>query len=302
LLYPSSTKKMNLHNVAQLIPTAQEALRAFLSTLLGADASLTIDPPVDTTLVEASGQAMAYLNVLAEGPGLRYGIMLDEKWLGLASNAMLGETLPADDPGAEDLIRELAGQAHGAVIATLSQAGLSLSEVSFRVLPPGSSLPTDALDEQLLEISFGMNIDGQSLGGFALVPAHAGAGMDTESIGAAPPRAAAPGGRVEVAPLAYPDLGAEHLRGDGGNMNFNVLADVELEITVELGRRRLPLAELLRLTTGSVVELEKLVGEPLEVYANGRLIAEGEAVVIDEQFGIRITNLSSTRQRTKAFV
>ena len=74
-----------------------------------------------------------------------------------------------------------------------------------------------------------------------------------------------------------------------------------MEITVELGRRKLPLADLLNLTTGSIIELEKLVGEPLEVYANGRLIAEGEAVVIDEQFGVRITNLAA-RQRDRVFM
>jgi flagellar motor switch protein FliN/FliY len=72
-----------------------------------------------------------------------------------------------------------------------------------------------------------------------------------------------------------------------------MLADVELDVTVELGRRRMPLADILRLTSGSVVELEKLVGEPLQVFANNRLIAEGEAVVIDDQFGVRITSLAS---------
>ncbi|MDX1530351.1 MAG: FliM/FliN family flagellar motor switch protein, partial [Rhodothermales bacterium] len=58
------------------------------------------------------------------------------------------------------------------------------------------------------------------------------------------------------------------------------------------------------LTTGSVVELEKLVGEPLEIYANGRLIAEGEAVVIDEQFGVRITALAAAerKKRGRAFL
>ncbi|NKN80648.1 flagellar motor switch protein FliN [Weissella cibaria] len=85
------------------------------------------------------------------------------------------------------------------------------------------------------------------------------------------------------------------------NHTFGLLADVELEVTVELGRRRLPLADILRLTNGSVIELEKLVGEPLDIYANGRFIPEGEAVVIDDQFGIRITSLASTRNRDKVF-
>ena len=98
------------------------------------------------------------------------------------------------------------------------------------------------------------------------------------------------------------DFGGEQMRGDGhASGTLEMLQEVELEVTVELGRRRLPLSDLLRLTTGSVIELEKLVGEPLAVYANGRLIAEGEAVVIDEQFGVRITNLASAQRRQKAF-
>ena len=103
-----------------------------------------------------------------------------------------------------------------------------------------------------------------------------------------------------MAPATFPELGGEGFDGEGDN--FSLLAEVELEVSVELGRRKLSLAEVLRLTTGSVIELENLVGEPLEVFANGRLIAEGEAVVIDEQFGIRITRLASDRQRTKAFM
>ena len=86
----------------------------------------------------------------------------------------------------------------------------------------------------------------------------------------------------------------------GLNMNalgLGILGDVEVNVTVELGRRRIPLNELLKLTRGSIIELEKLVGEPLEVYVNNRLIADGEAVVIDDHFGIRITNVIPSIQR-----
>jgi flagellar motor switch protein FliN/FliY len=81
-------------------------------------------------------------------------------------------------------------------------------------------------------------------------------------------------------------------QANGGNLGL--LAGVELEVTVELGRRRMALSDILRLTNGSVLELEKLVGEPLQIFANSRLIAEGEAVVIDEQFGVRITALAAS--------
>jgi len=82
--------------------------------------------------------------------------------------------------------------------------------------------------------------------------------------------------------------------------NLDRLKDVELNISVELGRKEVPLGNILHLVRGSVIELDKLAGEPVEVYANGKRIAEGEVVVIDEHFGVRITNLVSTRERIES--
>lgn len=82
--------------------------------------------------------------------------------------------------------------------------------------------------------------------------------------------------------------------------NLDILKDVELDISVELGRKSVPLGDILHYVRGSVIELDKLAGEPVEVYANGRRIAEGEVVVIDENFGVRITNLVSTRERLES--
>ena len=76
--------------------------------------------------------------------------------------------------------------------------------------------------------------------------------------------------------------------GDLLSSTLSLLADVELEVSVELGRRRLPLSEVARLRVGSIVELDTEAGEPLVVYANGRRIATGEAVVVDGQLGVRI--------------
>jgi flagellar motor switch protein FliN/FliY len=105
-------------------------------------------------------------------------------------------------------------------------------------------------------------------------------------------------GAPRTAQLAdFPDLGAERLSGpDMPYANLSLLVDVELEVRVELGRRKLPLADVLKLAAGSVIELDKIVGEPLAIYANDRLIAEGEAVVIDEQFGVRVTRLLGAKR------
>lgn len=84
---------------------------------------------------------------------------------------------------------------------------------------------------------------------------------------------------------------------NGQNMEF--LLDIPLEITVELGKTRLTIGDLLKLTQGSVVELNKLTDEPLEIFVNKKLMAQGEVVVVNEKFGIRLTNIISPGDRVK---
>ena len=78
---------------------------------------------------------------------------------------------------------------------------------------------------------------------------------------------------------------------------LDVLLDVPLDVTIELGRSRMSIQELLALSPGSVVELDKIAGEPLDIVVNDRLIARGEAVVVNDKFGIRITDIVSKTER-----
>jgi flagellar motor switch protein FliN len=78
---------------------------------------------------------------------------------------------------------------------------------------------------------------------------------------------------------------------------IELLMDVALEVRVELGRSHMPIGDILALRTGSVVELDKLAGEPVDVLVNGTLIARGEVVVVDEKFGVRITEVVSKARR-----
>jgi flagellar motor switch protein FliN/FliY len=80
---------------------------------------------------------------------------------------------------------------------------------------------------------------------------------------------------------------------------LDFILDIPLDVSAELGRTRLLVNELLQLGQGSVVELNKLAGEPLEVYVNGKMVARGEAVVINEKFGIRLTDIISPIERVK---
>lgn len=79
--------------------------------------------------------------------------------------------------------------------------------------------------------------------------------------------------------------------------NLNMLLDIPLQVTVELGRTNRSVKEILELSSGSIIELDKLAGEPVDILVNSRLIAKGEVVVIDENFGVRITDILSRADR-----
>jgi flagellar motor switch protein FliN/FliY len=90
---------------------------------------------------------------------------------------------------------------------------------------------------------------------------------------------------------------ATETQGTEEPRNFDLLLDIPLEITVEIGRARVAIRELLQLGPGSVVELDKGAGEPLEVLVNGKPIARGEAVMVNDKFGVRLTDVISPSAR-----
>jgi flagellar motor switch protein FliN/FliY len=79
--------------------------------------------------------------------------------------------------------------------------------------------------------------------------------------------------------------------------NLDFLLDVYLQVSVQVGQTRMTIQDLLQLGQGSVIELTKLAGEPLDVYINDRLVARGEAVIVNEKFGVRITDIISQQER-----
>ncbi len=84
---------------------------------------------------------------------------------------------------------------------------------------------------------------------------------------------------------------------DGAARDIDFLLDIPLEVTVELGRTKILIKDLLQLGQGSVVELEKIAGEPMEILVNNKLVAKGEVVVVNEKFGIRLTDVLSPAER-----
>lgn len=101
-----------------------------------------------------------------------------------------------------------------------------------------------------------------------------------------------------VAPAAFANFSPAAAPSGAGN-DINMILDIPVQLTVELGRTRIPIKHILQLAQGSVVELDALAGEPMDVLVNGYLIAQGEVVVVNDKFGIRLTDIVTPSERMR---
>ena len=97
----------------------------------------------------------------------------------------------------------------------------------------------------------------------------------------------------------FSDLQDEGPSDSMRDVNLEVILDVPVTLSMEVGRTRIPIRNLLQLNQGSVVELDRAAGEPLDVFVNGTLVAHGEVVVVNDKFGIRLTDVISPAERIK---
>lgn len=104
---------------------------------------------------------------------------------------------------------------------------------------------------------------------------------------------------VQAAPMEEFDHVNEPSQGTGPAPDMDVILDIPVTISMEVGNTQIPIRNLLQLNQGSVIELDRLAGEPLDVLVNGTLIAHGEVVMVNEKFGIRLTDVISPGERIK---
>jgi len=103
--------------------------------------------------------------------------------------------------------------------------------------------------------------------------------------------------RADIA--EFEEFDDSKIKTSGSSEKLNFLKDLQLNVYIELGRTQMQIKEVLELERGYVIELDKLASEPVDIYVNNKKIAEGEVVVIDKHFGIRITNLNDVNNRIK---
>jgi len=127
-----------------------------------------------------------------------------------------------------------------------------------------------------------------------------GAAMEEQSTSDVGTQADAKAAEEEFERAAFKDLNNNSNQlSTGIETNLDVILDIPVTLSMEIGRTELPISNLLQLNQGSVVELDRLAGEPMDVLINGTLIAHGEVVVINEKFGIRLTDVISPAERVK---
>ena len=120
------------------------------------------------------------------------------------------------------------------------------------------------------------------------------------ALAEATPAASAPATELtteQVAPASFQNFASG--ASPSAMNDINMILDIPVQLTVELGRTRIPIKHILQLAQGSVVELEALAGEPMAVLVNGYLIAQGEVVVVNDKFGIRLTDIVTPSERMR---
>ncbi len=101
----------------------------------------------------------------------------------------------------------------------------------------------------------------------------------------------------QVSPASFQNFSPT--TGNAAGNDINMILDIPVQLTVELGRTRVPIKHILQLAHGSVVELDAMAGEPMDVLVNGYLIAQGEVVVVNDKFGIRLTDIVTPSERMR---
>lgn len=250
-------------------------------------------------------------------------LVMEKKTIAILADLMLmgsGNVDYSEDH--KDAIQEIMNQIMGSVSTTLSnEVGISV-EVQQN---GGSDVSADPLAGYRAVADIKLSVEGfpeqkvfwllddtllQSLKESKLCEPSNGSSMDTNlsSLGIASAASPSPGGDTSVSSSSGMDFqqrapwGGDSFAavfGSTGNKALDLLMDIELPITIELGRTQLSLKRILELGPGAIVEMERFAGEPVDILINGKVVAKGEVVVVDENFGVRLVALVTPEERIK---
>jgi len=287
-----------------------------------ADMAQKCDPALAQTKI--SGPLLGLKVPFKTGlPGHFYVILTKKDVAILSDLMMMGDGSAAYVDDHKDAISELFSQVLGSFSVTLSaKLGMSVGGGQVEVQEFGftnAPISLDAYDMAVLSMKVPSLADSSII---ALISSDLGDELAAK-MGDAAGEAGEPPAMTEGVGLSSAELddlakvsqpGGGETTGDGGfsetsmqrisskttNENLDALLDVDLDVSIELGKASLSIKKVLELAPGSIVELDKMAGEPVDLLVNNKVVAKGEVVVVDENFGIRIVSLVSTEERIRS--
>jgi flagellar motor switch protein FliN len=192
-----------------------------------------------------------------------------------AENMKVSNVDETDRQFPEEQSAAIQGQQHASVHENVNQ------QTGFGNVYESSHYATEMQNQKQPQHAYSAPAQGL---GYTARPQHHGSGFE------------ATGNQLNVQPAVFSSFEPFQTQ-ESDSMNLNLLLDIPLQVTVELGRTRKSVKEILDISAGSIIELDKLAGEPVDILVNNRLIAKGEVVVIDENFGVRVTDIISQSDR-----
>jgi flagellar motor switch protein FliN/FliY len=270
-LMPEDTAKaiaslMNKEENIELDEMALSVISEVMNQVLGTQITALTDKTGNKSVASISPEASNVPKAVAALPGGTFIQATYDLDLGDGQIHNLWEVFGA--PVAADIARGLSGGSNG----------------GFPDLGMADALP-----------SGGMSMPGMSMPGMGGMPAMGGMAMPNMGMGGMNMGGMGMGQPSNVQSVQYPNLMPGPTAQEQGNIGL--IMDVFMEMTVELGRTRKLIKEILGMGEGTIIELDKLAGEPVDILVNHKLIAKGEVVVIDENFGVRVTEIVSPVER-----
>jgi flagellar motor switch protein FliN/FliY len=254
----------------QLDDMAMSVIGEVVSQIAGTQITVLTDKTGNKSIASASPTAANIAKAAAALPAGDFAVMTYGLDMGDGLSHQIWEVL-GPSPAA-DISNSLSG---GASAQAAGMQGMGM---------PGMSMPGMGMQ------NMGMNMGGMGMQGNM-------SGMNMGGMGQGMPMGMSPNmGSANVQPVQFPNLMQPRL-GPHEAGNIGLIMDVSMEMTVELGRTRKLIKEILGMGEGTIIELDKLAGEPVDILVNHKLIAKGEVVVIDENFGVRVTEIVSPMER-----
>lgn len=318
---------MNLEKLLEFVEMLREEVEQYITSVTYEETRIEVSKQVELThesMLDEVVKTDIFLYARDEENNTDIVILMDQVWFGLLSSIMLGIEEKSLNEVTRDLLLKFGKEMSDVLVKKLAENEISVKPTKLQVLT-AAQLENELTHTRYFGVTLAVHgvadedvRAGIILGDPAAVRAPEAPVEETapaKSDTTEPINGSAANGNAGKAPIepemiADPEqmISAQRVEfvdfGEATNVfeeldgtNIELLKDVNLDVSVELGQIQLPLGKVLQLTKGSVLELDKLAGEPVDILVNGHRIAQGEVVVIDEHFGVRIVNLVSTRER-----